>query len=100
MSDYIRITDRKIELTDEGVEALVSDYTPTTEDMRDAYERMWRSDWVEKRGPEFDRWLVEHDRQIAARAWHEGWMHDADYMNTWGQFCPHEKCNPYREETE
>ena len=65
MSEYVRITDRKIELTDEGVDALMADYTPTTEEVRDRYASQTDA------YPEFDRWLAEHDKKVIAKAFHE-----------------------------
>ena len=82
MADYVRITDRKIELTDEGVEELMSDYTPTTEEVRDSYAS-WSAAY-----PEFDRWLTE----VKAQAWEEGWHtgnKDSDGLQP--------TVNPYRE---
>lgn len=66
MSEYVRITDRKIELTDEGVEALMSDYTPTTKAIRRGYSRVGSS--RQQREEAFDRWLAE----IKAEVWEEG----------------------------
>jgi hypothetical protein len=63
----------------------VSDYTPTTGDVRARYVRdhgaHFVSDWAE-----FDRWLAE----VKAQAWEEG--HGAFYEA--GRGCP----NPYRGE--
>ena len=88
MSDYVRITDRKIELTDEGVEALMSDYTPTTEDIRE-----WADIDNDEDSEAFDRWLAE----VKAQAWEEGYeQSDSDDYS--GQ--PN-SANPYRQgETE
>jgi hypothetical protein len=66
--NYVRITDRKIELTEEGLEALMSDYTPTTDKIREAwieYKCMTECDECPK---EFDRWVAE----VKAEAWNEG----------------------------
>jgi hypothetical protein len=62
MSEYVRITDRKIELTDEAVDALMGDYTPTTEQIRKGLLTGYVSD------SEFDRWLAE----VKAQVWEEG----------------------------
>jgi len=43
-------------------------------------------------------WLAEHTRRAQAQAWDEGERHESDYLATWGQFCPHRDCNPYREQ--
>jgi hypothetical protein len=32
----------------------------------------------------------------AAVVWDEGVIHQEEYLATYGQFCPHESCNPYR----
>ena len=37
----------------------MSDYIPTTEEVRDAYESTWLSDTMTGRDAEFDRWLDE-----------------------------------------
>ena len=96
MTEYVRITDRKIELTDEGVEALMTDYTPTTEEVR--YKYSW---WTDKnlvaRGleptdtlAEFDRWLAE----VKAQAWEEGYAHgNADAFTE----ARRDRDNPYRQ---
>lgn len=68
MSEYVRITDRKIELTDEGVKALMTQYTPTTEEVRDAYESTWLSDTMTGRDAEFNRWLVAERKRVAELA--------------------------------
>ena len=84
MSDYTRITDRKIELTDEGVEELMTDYTPSTEEVRNLFS--WDNDEgeiVAKGG--FDRWLAE----VKADAWEEGWVSRNKYLSHFE--------NPYRE---
>jgi len=53
----------------------VSEYTPTTEDVRDAYPlgrilpAFYDPDYgptIERREREFDRWLAEHDRTVIA----------------------------------
>jgi hypothetical protein len=90
VSDYIRITDRNIELTDEGVEELIADYTPTTGDVRARYVRdhgaHFVSDWAE-----FDRWLAE----VKAQVWEEGYTAgDAD-AHTENRL---DMANPYRGE--
>jgi len=60
------------------------DYTPTTEDVRDAYREQSdgcdfpkHQDYIDYKASgggegEFDRWLAEHDRQVAERAWEKG----------------------------
>jgi hypothetical protein len=78
VSEYVRITDRKIELTDEGVEALMGDHTPTTEQVRKGLLTGYVSD------SEFDRWLAE----VKAQAFDLGAA---------SQRCAYPK-NPYRGE--
>ena len=93
MSEYVRITDRKIELTDEGVDALMADYIPTTERVRTSYACQRESIYgVEHDFAEFDRWLAE----VKAQAWEEGYtqgskdMYDGDFPTP----------NPYRQQTQ
>lgn len=77
----------------------MSDYTPTTEEVREEYvSQGWGPDgslYVENDPAAFDRWLTAHNRKIAARAWEEGWDACVEYMNgpDWGQSLP----NPYLE---
>ena len=53
-------------------------YTPTTADVRGAASRGVGGDG-------FDRWLVEHDRQVAERAWNAGKRDNAPRADTgWG----------------
>lgn len=83
------------------------DYTPTTEEMRQA----WAGQLVQSATPncfelidegqasdEFDRWLVARDREVAARAWDEGAQHvyaeGKCLFAQDGDPCP---ANPYRE---
>ena len=79
MTEYVRITDRKIELTDEGVEALVSDYTPTTEEVRSYFRGSSFSS-----GEQFDRWLAEVKAQAVEKAanresdWRSGYWRPAE----------------------
>lgn len=54
-------------------------YTPTTEKVADAWASRYDGEHAsasgeERRGyeAEFARWLAEHDRQVAERAWDEG----------------------------
>jgi len=59
----------------------VSDYTPTTEEVRHGWK--WRDD------DEFDRWLAE----VKAQVWDDAWREGSEY--------PKENFNPYRQgETE
>ena len=51
----------------------MSDYTPTTEEMRAAYVT-WNSFPVkEQTRAEFDRWLAEVVREAKWVGWEEGW---------------------------
>lgn len=52
-------------------------FTPTTERVRDRYIEHSRITGSTLGGPAeygeaFDRWLAEHDRQVAKKAWWEG----------------------------
>ncbi len=51
------------------------DYTPTTEEVRDGWVRITNEDGspsMLRISPEdFDRWLVEHDKKVIAKAFHE-----------------------------
>ena len=58
----------------------MSDYTPTTEQVEDAfsydpeyeYHRPDDAGYHHRNRAAFRRWLAEHDRQTAERAWVEG----------------------------
>ena len=64
---------------------MMSDYTPTTEEVRNSY-----ASWSDAY-PEFDRWLAE----VKAEAWEEGAIATAMYFDP-----PKlsEPTNPYRQE--
>ena len=52
----------------------MSDFMPTTDEVRGAYiGNRWSVDQEFERltGPEFDRWLAAHDREVAARTLRE-----------------------------
>ena len=92
MSDYENVN------TKPDYENEVSDYTPTTEEVRHAIlyvvERLEYQGHPLPGGVEgFDRWLAS----VKAEAWDKGERHESEYLSTWGQFCPHKTCNPYRE---
>ena len=84
----------------------MSKYTPTTERVRQRwleayeYERDMPGKIREKYPDEvlaqFDRWLTEHDRVVAERAWDEAIRHQQKYVGV-GNRSPH---NPYRKEQE
>ena len=45
------------------------DYTPTTEEVRDYFAHGQFSDMEEREGvARFNRWLADHDRQVAEEA--------------------------------
>lgn len=49
----------------------MSEFVPTTEYVRDAYQHSVMVSGPEMRealGAEFDRWIAAHDREVAARA--------------------------------
>lgn len=59
----------------------MSEYTPTTDEIREVWGR-------HSRYMEFDDWLAEHDRVVKSKAWAEGFA-EGKWVS-----------NPYREETE
>jgi len=81
----------------------VSDYTPTTEEVRHGYVGKQavcvnHGDWITKDqwtefGAEFDRWLAERDRQKQAQAWDEGYV--CGYRDGYGDDL--DTPNPYRQ---
>ncbi|UXO93877.1 hypothetical protein Pan2_58 [Pseudanabaena phage Pan2] len=90
----------------------MTEYTPTTEEVREAFvshgESAWfptadsYDEWKDAGGAEgeFDRWLAERDRQVAERAWDEGARHvyeggKCSFARD-GDPCPY---NPYRKES-
>ena len=45
------------------------EYTPTTEEVRSLFIRAHNAPWAWSKAPEsFDRWLAEHDKQVALKA--------------------------------
>lgn len=75
-----------------------SEYTPTTEEVREKFAQdeygVPKGRWLD----EFDRWLAEHDRQVAEKAWERAEFaferaHNADMLEPW----KHVPDNPYRE---
>lgn len=75
----------------------MTDYTPTTADVEDAWCSRWDGEhsWAsgeELRGyeAEFDRWL----KQVKAEAWDEG------RAAGWAEDCAYDAPNPYRQETD
>ena len=53
---------------------------PATGEIRHDYARAWALDEqdLDDRRHQFDRWLAEHDRQTAEKAWAEGWEEGND----------------------
>ena len=54
----------------------MSDYTPTTEEVRARYnaDEFGESAGLNDPCPEFDSWLAEHERKVSERVWAEGHM--------------------------
>lgn len=74
----------------------VSEYTPTTDEVRVAWAG-WTNAFGRGLGigkDEFDRWLS----QLLAEAWDEGYSTGLDYMSQWLDGDEDEPENPYREE--
>mgnify|MGYP007028411770 CR=1 FL=1 len=81
----------------------MSTYTPTTRQIED----FWASDGIEQPAAnshdraegvaEFRRWLEQHDRETAARAWREGWWAGLHDEQTTTDEAP-ETPNPYKQE--
>ena len=79
----------------------MSDYTPTTYEVALAYVHGADGDrWTKFKAyylrEEFYRWLAEHDREVKAEAWDEGFDAGELSINYIEDYTP----NPYREETE
>ena len=68
----------------------MSDYTPTTEEVRDDYALL--ADASRPRHMQFDRWLVE----VKAQAWEEGYAAGDSDAHTENRL---DSSNPYRGET-
>lgn len=66
---------------------MADEYVPTTEQVRETYAALCKT---EAAADEFDRWLAEHDRESAEKAWDEGYDYASD-----GKWGPGE--NPYRD---
>lgn len=91
----------------------MSEWTPTTEDVRDIFA--WATYWASRelgagveretlmRGASetFDRWLSAHDRQVTAAAWDEGYSDGRDDQINAGRIDYGLRTateNPYRQE--
>ncbi len=59
----------------------MSDYTPTTEEVRDRYNTFDNP----KTEAEFDRWLSEVIRKAKEEAWDEGWVSETFVWNPYRQ---------------
>lgn len=62
----------------------MTEYTPTTKEVRINYigttaELAADVPWREHRPAEFDRWIEEHDRQVAEESYDEGFANGVDY---------------------
>lgn len=70
----------------------MSDYTPTTDEVRGIYNERVGNDI------EFDRWLADHERKVAERAWLEGHAAGIDYQGDGWNSDAHDPAldNPYR----
>lgn len=55
----------------------MSEYIPETSVVRVSYGRTGHDSYIESnrwaKEAEFDRWLAAHDREVAAKAWDEGY---------------------------
>lgn len=85
----------------------MTEYTPTTEEVRHRYGRDTADDvgmFEVKAHAEFDRWLAERDRQVAERAWAEGYRqgwgdrHDDFHAGYVPSGFEQDTLNPYRKE--
>ena len=71
----------------------MSDYTPTTEEIRAAYEGQLikigenRFELIDEglAKAEFDRWLAEVIRKAKEEAWDEGWVSETFVWNPYRQ---------------
>lgn len=68
----------------------MSEYLPTTDDIKTIYaramSRVGREDIDHYSA--FDRWIVEHDREVAAKAWEEGFEEPRECCG----LCPKDSC--------
>lgn len=69
----------------------MSDLVPTTDEIRYRVEH----DWEPYGEGSFDRWLTAHGREVAARAWGEGFVAGVNHdLGDW-EHPPDECRNPY-----
>ena len=74
---------------------VIDDYMPDDEDIGFDARTMPIGVWKRLKIAAFDRWLADHDAQIRADAWEEGWNAGIDDAN----FGPRPKTSyPYRKE--
>lgn len=77
----------------------MTDFTPSTAQVRDTYVRAMRNAFIASAGEhreEFDRWIADHDRAVAEKAWAEGF--DTGERDVHEHVTFDEPCipNPYR----
>jgi len=77
----------------------VSYHEPTTEDIRRMYLCMFIDSAQSERGEIFDRWMAEHDRLVAERAWAACVDHLEAVLGGEMKRAAHAD-NPYRKEQE
>ena len=71
----------------------MSEYTPTTDQVRQIYTQMCELAACVGERPfggagSFDRWRAEHDREVAAKAWEEGFEEPRECCG----LCPSNSC--------
>lgn len=78
-------------------------YTPTTEQVREGFAQDPVAEYynplinhAQYGRKAFDRWLEAHDREVAAKAWQEGYADCMDYHMSNG--LKGAEANPYKEE--
>lgn len=86
----------------------MSEYTPTTEQVREAYSLDPYIDYYDpvnagalhaQARRDFDRWLAAHDRETARKAWDEAAdTYERDALIGWATDTP--PSNPYKETTD
>ncbi|GAA3730313.1 hypothetical protein GCM10022239_03630 [Leifsonia bigeumensis] len=81
------------------IDGVTTEYTPTTAQVRDGYAMNEFGEVSDRYAAEFDRWLAAHDREVAEKAWDEGYQRGLDTQ--YGTATPTGKSydpdpNPYR----
>lgn len=76
----------------------MDEYTPTTEQVSDGYSGYWHATSVVGKNAraEFDRWLAEHDRVVAANAWERCDAAINEHVSRDGTSTEGWPTNPYR----